>query len=174
MSESTEQHKREAPSSVSCLIVTVSDTRTPETDKSGQLIRELLMAHGGFRVAGHVIVPDEFEQISARLRDAGNDPAVEAVLLNGGTGIAARDVTVEAVSAALDKELPGFGELFRYLSYAEDIGSAAMLSRAVAGTMGRKAVFAMPGSTAAVRLAMTRLILPELGHVMREIYKDHC
>jgi molybdenum cofactor biosynthesis protein B len=98
---------------------------------------------------------------------------VEAVLLNGGTGIAARDVTVEAVRAALHKELPGFGEIFRYLSFTEDIGSAAIMSRAIAGTIGHKAVFAMPGSTGAVRLAMTRLILPELGHVMREIYKDH-
>jgi molybdenum cofactor biosynthesis protein B len=156
---------------VRCLIVTVSDTRTAETDKSGGLIRRLLEAHG-HPVAGHRIVPDEFGRIVALLREAAGDPAVETVLLNGGTGIAARDVTVEAVRSLLDKELPGFGELFRYLSFTEDIGPAAMLSRAVAGTLGRKAVFAMPGSTGAVRLAMTRLILPELGHVMREIYKD--
>ncbi|TJY40954.1 MogA/MoaB family molybdenum cofactor biosynthesis protein [Cohnella pontilimi] len=171
MSTSTEEHKREAPARVRCLIVTVSDTRTPETDKSGALIRQLLEEHG-HPVTGHRIVPDEYEMISALLCEAADDASVEAVLLNGGTGIAKRDVTVEAVRAALDKELPGFGEIFRYLSFAEDIGSAAILSRAVAGTIGSKAVFAMPGSTGAVRLAMTRLILPELGHVMREIYKD--
>lgn len=167
----TEQHKSEAPSRVSCLIVTVSDTRTAETDKSGQLILRLLEEHG-HPVAGHHIVPDEYDRITAILREAADNPDVEAVLLNGGTGIAARDVTVEAVRSLLDKELPGFGELFRYLSFAEDIGSAALLSRAVAGTLGRKIVFAMPGSSGAVKLAMTRLILPELGHVMREIYKD--
>jgi len=171
MSSSTEQHKREAPSRVSCRIITVSDTRTADTDKSGQLIRQLL-SDQGHAVAGHLIVPDDHEAIAAMVRDAADDPAVEAVLLNGGTGIAARDVTIEAVRSLLHKEMPGFGELFRYLSFAEDIGAAAMLSRAVAGTIGRTAVFAMPGSTGAVRLAMTRLILPELGHVMREIYKD--
>ena len=171
MSNSTEQHKREAPASVSCRIITVSDTRTADTDKSGRLIRQLLTDQG-HAVAGHLIVPDEFEAISALLSEAADDPAAEAVLLNGGTGIAARDVTIEAVRSLLHKEMPGFGELFRYLSFAEDIGPAAMLSRAVAGTIGRTAVFAMPGSTGAVRLAMTRLILPELGHVMREIYKD--
>ncbi|MDB4867660.1 MAG: MogA/MoaB family molybdenum cofactor biosynthesis protein [Cohnella sp.] len=168
----TEQHKREAPSSVACLIVTVSDTRTTETDKSGTLIRQLLEEHG-HSVAAHRIVPDEYEIIAAMLQEAASDPQVEAVLLNGGTGIASRDVTVEAVRAALHKELPGFGEIFRYLSFTEDIGSAAIMSRAIAGTIGHKAVFAMPGSTGAVRLAMTKLILPELGHVMREIYKDH-
>lgn len=167
----TEQHKREAPDRVRCLVVTVSDTRTAETDKSGGLIRQLLEEHG-HPVAGHRILPDEYGRIVELLKEAAGDPAVEAVLLNGGTGIAARDVTVEAVRSVLDKELPGFGELFRYLSFTEDIGSAAMMSRAVAGTVGRMAVFAMPGSTGAVRLAMTRLILPELGHVMREIYKD--
>ncbi|WP_255570451.1 molybdenum cofactor biosynthesis protein B [Cohnella sp. CFH 77786] len=167
----TEQHKQEAPARVSCLVVTVSDTRKEETDKSGQLIRRLLEEQG-HEVAGHRIVPDEYGIIAELLRAAADDPAVEAVLLNGGTGIAARDVTVEAVRSVLDKELPGFGEIFRFLSFAEDIGSAAILSRAVAGTMGRTAVFAMPGSTGAVKLAMTRLILPELGHVMREIYKD--
>ncbi len=171
MTTPTEQHKQEAPSRVSCFVVTVSDTRTEETDKSGGLIRQLLAEHG-HPVCGYRIVRDDYETIAALLREAAEDAAVEAVLLNGGTGIAARDVTVEAVRDALHKELPGFGELFRFLSFTEDIGPAAMLSRAVAGTIGRKAVFAMPGSTGAVRLAMTRLILPELGHVMREIYKD--
>ena len=165
------QHKQAAPRQVSCLVVTVSDTRTEATDKSGALIRQLLAEHGHI-TCGYRIVRDEEEAISALLEEASRDPAVDAVLLSGGTGIAARDVTIEAVRKALDKELPGFGELFRWLSFTEDIGSAAMLSRAIAGTMGRKAVFAMPGSAGAVRLAMTRLILPELGHIMRELYKD--
>lgn len=167
----TEEHKRQAPHQVSCLVVTVSDTRTEATDKSGALIRQLLAEHG-HAVCGYRIVRDEEAAISALLAETSRDPDVDAVLLSGGTGIAARDVTIEAVRNMLDKELPGFGELFRWLSFTEDIGSAAMLSRAVAGTMGRKAVFAMPGSSGAVRLAMTRLILPELGHIMRELYKD--
>jgi molybdenum cofactor biosynthesis protein B len=171
MSTSTEQHRREAPSSVSCAIITVSDTRTPETDKSGQLIRQLL-EEKGYTVVEYAIVRDEYDGIKALLREAANNKGVEAVLLNGGTGIAARDTTYEAVKDQLDKEMPGFGEIFRMLSFTEDIGSAAVLSRAIAGTIGQTAVFSMPGSTGAVRLAMTRLIIPELGHVMRELYKD--
>lgn len=171
MSTSTEQHRKEAPSSVSCMVITVSDTRTEETDKSGQLIKGLLEEQG-FTVAAYEIVRDEYDGISALLRKAADDPNVEAVLLNGGTGIAGRDTTYEAVRDSLNKEMPGFGEIFRFLSFTEDIGPAAILSRAIAGTMGQTAVFSMPGSTGAVRLAMTRLILPELGHVMRELYKD--
>jgi molybdopterin adenylyltransferase len=171
MPTSTEQHRREAPSSVSCAIITVSDTRTPETDKSGQLIHQLL-EEKGYTVAEYAIVRDEYDGIKALLQQAAANKGVEAVLLNGGTGIAARDTTYEAVRDQLDKEMPGFGELFRYLSFTEDIGSAAILSRAIAGTIGKTAVFSMPGSTGAVRLAMTRLIIPELGHVMRELYKD--
>jgi molybdenum cofactor biosynthesis protein B len=171
MSTSTEQHRREAPSSVSCAIITVSDTRTQETDKSGQLIRQLL-EEKGYTVAEYTIVRDEYDGIKELLKQVAANKGVEAVLLNGGTGIAARDTTYEAVRDQLDKEMPGFGELFRYLSFTEDIGSAAILSRAIAGTIGKTAVFSMPGSTGAVRLAMTRLIIPELGHVMRELYKD--
>ncbi|QMV43403.1 MogA/MoaB family molybdenum cofactor biosynthesis protein [Cohnella cholangitidis] len=171
MTTSTEQHRREAPASVACAIITVSDTRTPETDKSGQLIRQLL-EENGHTVAEYAIVKDEYEGISRLLRNAADNPNVEAVLLNGGTGIAGRDTTYEAVRDRLVKEMPGFGEIFRFLSFTEDIGSAAILSRAIAGTIGTTAVFSMPGSTGAVRLAMTRLIVPELGHVMRELYKD--
>ncbi|KIL35914.1 molybdenum cofactor biosynthesis protein B [Cohnella kolymensis] len=171
MSASTEQHRREAPASVSCMVITVSDTRNEETDKSGSLIRTLL-EEKGFTVAAYAIVRDEYEGIKELLHSAAQNPDIEAVLLNGGTGIAERDTTYEAVRDSLNKEMPGFGEIFRYLSFAEDIGPAAILSRAIAGTMGTTAVFSMPGSTGAVRLAMTRLILPELGHVMRELYKD--
>jgi molybdenum cofactor biosynthesis protein B len=135
------------------------------------LIRQLL-EEKGYTVAEYAIVRDEYDGIKALLREAANNKSVEAVLLNGGTGIAARDTTYEAVRDQLDKEMPGFGEIFRMLSFTEDIGSAAILSRAIAGTIGQTAVFSMPGSTGAVRLAMTRLIIPELGHVMRELYKD--
>jgi molybdopterin adenylyltransferase len=172
MLSTAEQHRSEAPSRVSCMIVTVSDTRTPETDKSGQLIRQLLEERGGFDVRRYEIVKDDYKQIQSLLLKAAADPLIEAVLLSGGTGIAARDTTVEAVQSLLDKEMPGFGEIFRLLSFQEDIGSAAILSRAIAGTIGTTAVFSMPGSTGAVRLAMTRLILPELGHVIRELSKD--
>jgi len=167
---SVEQHRQEAPSSVRCMVVTVSDTRTPETDKSGALMRELL-EQGGYRIVRYEIVKDEYDQIREMIREAAQDPEVEAILFNGGTGIAPRDTTYEAVRDSLDKEMPGFGEIFRYLSFAEDIGPAAILSRAVAGVVGTTAVFSTPGSSGAVKLAMTRIIVPELRHVMREIYK---
>ncbi|GAB2698805.1 molybdenum cofactor biosynthesis protein B [Paenibacillus thermoaerophilus] len=169
--KSVDQHRSEAPSTVRCMVVTVSDTRTPDTDKSGRLMRELLTGNG-YTVADYRIVKDDYEGIRALLREASERPDIEAVLLNGGTGIAQRDTTFEAVRSMLDKEMPGFGEIFRYLSYAEDIGPAAILSRATAGVCGQTAVFSMPGSSGAVKLAMTRIIIPELGHVMREIYKD--
>ncbi|MEF3304415.1 MogA/MoaB family molybdenum cofactor biosynthesis protein [Paenibacillus sp. GYB003] len=153
------------------MVVTVSDTRTEQTDKSGSLMRQLL-EEAGYTVAACRIVKDEYEQIRRLVREAAEDEAIEAVLLNGGTGIAVRDTTYEAVRDSLDKEMPGFGEIFRYLSYVEDIGSAAILSRAVAGVCGGTAVFSMPGSTGAVRLAMSKIVVPELRHVMREIYKD--
>lgn len=168
---SVQEHRKEAPKSVNCMVITVSDTRTPETDKSGRLMRELL-EQAGHRIMDYRIVKDEYEQIRLLLRHAADNPEIEAVLLNGGTGIALRDTTYEAVTDTLDKEMPGFGELFRYLSYTEDIGTAAILSRAAAGVVGNTAVFSTPGSTGAVKLAVTRLIIPELGHVMREIYKD--
>ena len=168
---SVEEHRREAPETVSCMIITVSDTRTPQTDKSGQLIRTLL-EEAGYAVVDHRIVKDEYDAVQADVRRGVVREDVEAILLNGGTGIAARDTTFEAVEDLLDKEMPGFGELFRYLSFVEDIGAAAILSRAVAGVCGDSAVFSMPGSSGAVRLAMTRLIVPELRHVMREIKKD--
>lgn len=167
---SVEQHRQEAPSTVRCMVVTVSDTRTPETDKSGALMRELL-EEAGYVVVRYEIVKDEYDQIRVMIREAAADDRVEAILFNGGTGIAPRDTTYEAVRDSLDKEMPGFGEIFRYLSFAEDIGPAAILSRAVAGVAGGTAVFSTPGSSGAVKLAMTRIIVPELRHVMREIYK---
>jgi molybdenum cofactor biosynthesis protein B len=148
-----------------CAVVTVSDTRTEEDDTSGARIGELLR-EAGHEVVERTIVRDEPERIRALLEQmlAGSD--FDAVFLNGGTGIAPRDTTFEAISSLLEKTLDGFGELFRVLSWQE-IGSAAMLSRAVAGIARGKLVVSMPGSTPAVELAMSRLLIPELGHVLR-------
>jgi len=169
MSTSIEQHRAAAPRSVRCAVITVSDTRTAETDTSGALIRERL-ERWGHQVIAYAIVPDEAAQIGQLLNEFLERPDCDAVLLNGGTGIARRDVTYEAVAARLEKRLDGFGELFRWLSYRE-IGTAAMLSRAIAGVARGKVVIAMPGSTGAVRLAMDELVLPELAHLVFEARK---
>ncbi|RTE11026.1 MogA/MoaB family molybdenum cofactor biosynthesis protein [Paenibacillus whitsoniae] len=171
MLTSVELHRQESPATVRCMVVTVSDTRTPDTDKSGDLMKQLLHS-SGYLIAEYRIVQDDYARIQSIIQEGAANPVVEAILLNGGTGIAKRDTTYEAVRDLLDKEMHGFGEVFRYLSFAEDIGSAAILSRAIAGVYRDKAIFSMPGSSGAVNLAMTRIILPELGHVMREIYKD--
>jgi len=158
-------HRKDAPASVRCAVVTISDTRTEATDTSGAAIVELLTA-AGHEVARRRLVKDD----PAVVRDAvrSGRTAADVIITTGGTGITARDSTYEAITALLDKRLDGFGELFRMLSYAE-IGAAAMLSRATAGSIGTTAVFTLPGSEHAVRLAMTRLILPEIGHVVREL-----
>jgi molybdopterin adenylyltransferase len=168
---STEQHKQEAPKSVSCKVITVSDTRTPDTDKSGKLMMDLLK-EAGHVVVSYEIVKDEREAIRESILRGCEQANIDVVLTNGGTGIAKRDVTIETVKEIIEKEIVGFGELFRMLSYTEDIGSAAILSRAIAGVANDTAIFSTPGSSGAVRLAMTKLILPELGHVVREIRKD--
>lgn len=164
-----DEHKQHAQKQASCLILTISDTRTEATDASGKLMAELL-EQNGHRVARKAIVPDEPEMIAALLREGIASDDVQAILCNGGTGISARDRSYEAVEAVLDKRLDGFGELFRLLSYQE-IGSAAMMSRAVGGIAGNTAIFSVPGSKAAVELAMTHLILPELGHILWELSK---
>lgn len=164
---SVEQHHRRAPKHLQVAVLTVSDTRDPDTDESGKLVRELLEEHG-HGVAHYEVVKDERAAIQAAVeRGLGK---AQAVLLNGGTGVSPRDVTIEALRPMLDKELPGFGELLRDLSFRE-IGSAAMLTRALAGLVKGKPVFAMPGSPDAVVLAMRRLVLPELGHVAGEAVK---
>ncbi|MFS0645558.1 MogA/MoaB family molybdenum cofactor biosynthesis protein [Siminovitchia sp. 179-K 8D1 HS] len=167
---SVDEHKKEAPRSVNCAVITISDTRTEETDKSGKLIKELLLEHG-HSIGHYEIARDDGAAIQAAFDKAVQRPAVHAVILNGGTGIAKRDVTIETLVPLFDKEIVGFGELFRMISYLEDIGPAAILSRAAAGVYRNKAVFIMPGSTGAVKLAMEKLILAELGHVIREIQK---
>jgi molybdenum cofactor biosynthesis protein B len=164
-----EEHRHEAPRAVRVFVVTASDTRSEAEDESGAFLREAAAA-AGHALAGYRIVRDEPAAIRAALDDAARAGA-DAIIVNGGTGIAARDRTYEAVAALLEKRLDGFGELFRMLSYAE-IGAAAMLSRAVAGVWGGRAVFSVPGSRPAVRLAWEKLIGPELGHVIRELRKD--
>lgn len=166
---SVAEHRAAAPDAVGCAILTVSDTRTAETDTSGALIQDLL-ANAGHAVVDYRIVPDEPGRIRAVLAEWTANADVRAILSNGGTGIAGRDTTYDAVVGLLEKRLDGFGELFRMLSYGE-IGAAAMLSRAVAGVYRGRLVVAMPGSRNAVDLAMTKLILPELGHLVYEIGK---
>lgn len=168
---STQEHKQQAPKKVKCKIITVSDTRNEETDKSGKLMIELL-EQSGHEIVDYVIVKDEREPIREAIEKGCSREDIDVILTNGGTGIAKRDVTIETVQAMLDKEMVGFGELFRMLSYQEDIGSAAILSRAIAGVISDKAVFSTPGSSGAVKLAMNKLILPEIGHVVRELRKD--
>ena len=159
-------HRATAPASVVCVVLTVSDTRTADTDTSGSAIAELLHS-GGHVVGGRDLVRDEPDDIRQALADAIARDDVDAVLVTGGTGITSRDGTIEIVTALLDKRLDGFGELFRMLSY-DAIGAAAMLSRAIAGLARGRIVIAMPGSEHAVRLAMEKLVLPELGHLVRE------
>jgi molybdenum cofactor biosynthesis protein B len=166
---SVSEHKAQAPAVVGCYILTVSDTRTPDTDSSGRAIRALLEA-AGHTVTGHDVEKDEPTRIVARIRERLADPATRVVISTGGTGVSPRDGTYEAVTGVLEKRLDGFGELFRMMSF-EEIGPAAMLSRATAGTVGRKAIFALPGSEKAVRLAMTRLVIPELGHLVQQLSK---
>jgi molybdopterin adenylyltransferase len=163
-----EEHRQKArvQGSVPIAVVTVSDTRTPDTDTSGQAIRELVVA-AGHSVVHYCLVKDEPEQVAQALSDF-TDGSARLIIFNGGTGISQRDRTYDVISRALEKTLPGFGELFRMLSY-EQIGSAAMMSRATAGTYRGCVVISIPGSTNAVRLAMERLILPEIQHLAWEL-----
>jgi molybdenum cofactor biosynthesis protein B len=163
------EHRAAAPESLGLAVVTVSDTRTIETDTSGALILALA-AEAGHRLIERAIVPDEPERLRALLESLRPCNDLDAILVTGGTGISPRDQTYETVCALLTKPLPGYGELFRMLSFAE-IGPACMLSRAVGGLIDRLAILVMPGSQAAVELAMRRIILPELAHLVREARK---
>lgn len=166
---SVASHREHAPKSLALAVLTISDTRTEETDTSGALIVALAEA-AGHRVLAKAIVPDEPGRITPILVEHRDRDDVDAVLMTGGTGISPRDWTFETVSALLTKPLPGYGELFRMLSFAE-IGSACILSRAVGGLAGRLVLLVMPGSRAAVDLAMRRIILPELPHIVAEARK---
>ena len=164
---SVEEHKAKGKRSIKCFVVTVSDTRDETTDESGQLIKSMLTDEK-HPLAGYRIVKDEPTEIEARLREALANERVEAVIVNGGTGISPRDGTYEVIVGLLEKRLDGFGEIFRYLSY-QDIGSAAIMSRAVAGSAQGKVLISLPGSKAAVKLAMEKLILPELRHMVSQL-----
>ena len=169
-SPSTAAHRSDAAlrPGARCVVLTISDSRTVATDESGALIEQLLLRAGHGVVVRHLL-PNDDAQIRSRLEEALGRADVDAVLCTGGTGLGSRDRSVEVVRPLLERELPGFGELFRLLSYLEQVGAAAMLSRALAGVSRGKFVVVMPGSRAAVELAMTRLLLPELKHALREL-----
>ncbi len=168
---SATEHRRDATlqlgRQLSYYVITVSDTRTPKTDKSGPLIRQLA-EDAGQRVAGGALVSDEQGAIRGAVQSALEDRDVDVIVLTGGTGFAPRDVTADAVAPLFEQSVDGFGELFRMLSY-EQVGAAAMLSRACAGIAARKLIFVLPGSSKAVALAMEKLILPEAGHLLSHV-----
>ncbi len=171
-SESTQQHRQEAKKypGGNLAVLTISDTRTLETDKSGKIICEL-MQEAGHQIWIHEVLPDEPDQIRSKVLELCDNDDIDAVLTNGGTGIAKRDGTYEAISGILEKTLPGFGELFRMLSW-DEVQAASMLSRAVGGLKGDTLIFCMPGSSNAVKLACNKLLAPELGHLLWEM-KEH-
>jgi molybdenum cofactor biosynthesis protein B len=163
------EHKGSAPRSVQCFLLTVSDTRTLENDASGRALADLLTA-AGHVITGRAVVSDDPEQVHATIERNLADRGVQVIITTGGTGISSRDSTYEVVTRLLEKRLDGFGELFRMLSY-QQIGPAAMLSRACAGLVRGHIVIALPGSPEAVALAMEKLVIPELGHLVQQASK---
>lgn len=163
-SQAVREHRAAAPESLGFAALVISDTRTEADDTAGPLIRERVEA-AGHRLEQSLIVPDHPAEIRSAVRAFLGDPQIDVVVTTGGTGFSPRDVTLEAVSPLFDHDVPGFGELFRALSF-EEVGSAAMLSRAAAGLVGAKAVFCLPGSPKAVALGLERLILPEAAHLV--------
>jgi molybdenum cofactor biosynthesis protein B len=161
------EHRQYAPHQLGFAVVTISDSRTPETDTSGEVARRLI-SEAGHRVLRSAIVRDEVEAIDAEVSSALEEAGIDVVVATGGTGFSPRDVTLDALAPLLTAEVPGFGELFRMLSHRE-VGAAAMLSRAAAGLVGTKAVFALPGSPKAVELALRELVLPEVGHLLGQV-----
>jgi molybdenum cofactor biosynthesis protein B len=153
--------------SINCAVITVSDTRDETSDRSGQIIRELLTS-ANHKIAAYTIIKDEPTQIQGLLLEKCDRNDVDVLIFNGGTGIAPRDTTYDAIAFLLEKTIPGFGEIFRFLSY-EEIGSRAIASRAIAGIYRQKLIFCLPGSSNAVKLAMNRLILPELNHLVKQL-----
>ena len=160
------EHKAQGPAAVRCAVITVSDSRTLETDTGGQTV-VVHLTGAGHTVAHREIIPDDPKRMRALLESLREQGDLDAILMTGGTGVTSRDQTYETVTSMLDKPLPGYGEVFRMLSY-QDIGPAAILSRATGGLLGRKVLLTMPGSPAAVRLAMEKIIVPELPHLVRE------
>ncbi|WP_269669477.1 MogA/MoaB family molybdenum cofactor biosynthesis protein [Mammaliicoccus sciuri] len=156
---------------INVAVLTVSDTRTKETDKGGQLVQQYLKDLNVEIKEGHYqIVKDDVTEIQTQVNEWLSKD-VDAIITTGGTGISQRDVTIEAIKPLLDKEIEGFGEIFRYLSYTEDVGTRAILSRAIAGTVGHQVIISIPGSTGAVKLAMEKLITKELNHLVHELNK---
>lgn len=164
-----EEHRAEGPDSVICAVLTVSDTRTEETDTSGKLIANML-SDCGHQVVFTRIVKDEAGQIREALEEACGNLDVQVVITNGGTGITQRDTTYDVALSMIEKEMPGFGELFRYVSYL-DIGAASILTRATAGTCRETIIMTLPGSGNACRTGMEKIILPEISHMVREVLK---
>jgi molybdopterin adenylyltransferase len=169
VSESVHRHRESAPEHVRLAVLTISDTRTPENDTGGDTIEEL-MRGAGHEIVERRIVRDDAARIRTEIVNLLARPDADAVITTGGTGISARDTTYEVVDRMIEKKLDGFGEIFRALSY-EEIGAAAILSRAVAGTVGTKLVACLPGSRNAVRLAVEKLLVPEIAHVIFELRK---
>lgn len=170
MTSGYDQHQSDARHiAASCAVLTLSDTRTSDTDRSGRRIRELIEADGHV-VAHYQVMPDDPKRLKSELERLLSDQEIHAILTNGGTGVSRRDQTIGVIEQTIEIPLPGFGELFRMLSW-QQIGSGAMLSRAAAGTARGKPIFALPGSTAAVELAMTKLILPQIRHLLGELRK---
>lgn len=165
---STRVHKENTPRQITVGIVTISTSRTLETDKSGLWIKKAAQKEG-HKVIHHQVVVDDAEIIIRTVLDVIRHPHPQALLLTGGTGVSPEDVTIEAVRPLFDKELTAFGPIFSYLSF-EEIDSAAILSRATAGIIDRTVVFCMPGSLAACKLACNALIFPELGHLVKHIF----
>ena len=161
------EHKRQAPQSVNCALLTISDTRTEKTDESGQLLKQKLN-EGGHRVISHSLLKNDAGAIKERLNKLLGSEVLQVIITSGGTGLSHRDLTIETVLPILEKRLDGFGELFRFLSYQE-IGTSSIMSRSLAGVIRGKVIICLPGSLGATRLALERIILPEIGHMVREI-----
>jgi molybdenum cofactor biosynthesis protein B len=168
-SHAAHEHKAQAPKLAGCVVITCSDTRTPESDTSGYRIMHMLK-DAGHSVLSYQLVKDEPSKIKSAVKKAVANKKVQAIIINGGTGIAKRDSTFEAIEGLLEKKLDGFGEVFRALTYQE-IGSPAIMTRATAGTYKGRVIFSTPGSENAVKLAMEKLILPELGHILQQLSK---
>jgi len=160
------EHKDKSPKSVICAVLTISSTRTEQDDESGRLIRQKL-SQNGHRVTSYCILKDEADSIEKKICELLEEDELQVIIANGGTGVSHRDVTVQAIYPLLEKNLDGFGELFRFLTYQE-IGTGSIMSRAIAGVAKGKVIICLPGSPEAASLAMDKIILPEIGHLVRE------
>lgn len=163
---SYQEHKKKAPQSVNCAVLTISDSRTERDDESGKLIKQKL-TENGHRVISYSILKNDKDSIENEIHELVRQKELQVIITSGGTGASHRDITVETISMILEKKLDGFGELFRFLSYQE-IGTSSIMSRAVAGVAGGKVILCLPGSSGAANLAMDKIILPEIGHMVRE------